>query len=104
MTRDELYTALSEVCTTYYNVAPIKAALPYIVYSWTNSANIGADDCVYQKGASVEISLYSDDPGTTESVENALDDLGAFWQESSNYEMTDNVYLSVFSFEEVEEE
>lgn len=104
MTKTELFDALSEICTTYYNFAPVGAELPYMVYTWQHNDNFGADGKVYQKVASVEISLYSDDPGTAESVEDALDDLGVFWQAADNYEVSDKVYLTVFNFEEVEEE
>lgn len=104
MTRTGLYNALSEVCTTFYNVADIGAQLPYIVYSWNRDANIGADNAVYQRGVSVEISVYSNDPGTVDSVESALNGLGVFWQASNNYELSDRVYLSTINFEEIEED
>lgn len=104
MTKDELYTALSTVAATFYGRAKVGQALPYIVYTWDYSSNFSADSRVYQRIASVSIQLYSDDPDDAERLADVLDGLGCYWTASQDYELSEDVYVSTYDMEVVEDE
>lgn len=104
MTRTELYNALSAVCDTYYNRAPVGTAIPYIVYNWTHPNNFPADDVVYERIASIEIQCYSDTPETAEQINDALDDLGVYWTSDGAFEVSDGAYLTTYTMEVLDNE
>ena len=102
MTREELYTALSAVCNTYYNVAPVRTPIPYAVFTWTNPDNFPADDVVYHRIAAVEITVYSDTPETEDLMKTALDELGVYWTSGGAYEGSDGAYIITYNMEVID--
>lgn len=104
MTKTELYTVLSTVAPTYFGRAEIGTAIPYIVYTWDYPNNFSADDKVYQRIATVSIQLYTNDPDMVDSLIAALDDLDVYWTASTNYELSEEVYLSTFDLEVIDDE
>lgn len=102
MTKTDLYMALSDVIDTYYKFAPLKTKVPYAVIVWTHPDNFAADNAVYQKVASVTITIYSDSPDTEESIETLLDSLGIYWTSSGAFEASDGAYTTIFSMEVID--
>ncbi len=102
MTKTELYTELEKVVDTHYGHAPVGTPLPYAVYTWTHPNNFAADGVVFQKIASVEISLYSADPDTT--LDATLDGLGEFWTSTGSMEVSDGAYLTIYTMEVLDDE
>lgn len=72
---------------------------PYICYLTTDSANFVADNKVYNAGDSVDIELYTTkrDFALEAKIEQALEDLELPWTRSDSYEVTEEVYIIIYS-------
>lgn len=86
-----------------YNAFRIGAvpALPYIVYSFPNSDNFGADNCVYQRYENVRVWLCTSEKDfTTEKLlESALDANTLFWDKTETFEQNDSMYMILYETE-----
>ena len=60
---------------------------PFIVYLFTGSENMGADNRVYQKINSYDVELYTNKKDITSEtlLENALDDATIFYDKTEDY-------------------
>ena len=102
MTKTELFTALEKVVDTHFGHAPVGTPLPYAVFTWIHPNNFSADNGVYQKVASVEISLYAVDPDT--NLDATLDGLEEFWTSTGSNEVSDGAYLTIYTMEVLDDE
>lgn len=84
----------------FFRWAPKGTEVPYIVYFWENEDNFGADDLVYQRVANVEIRVYSNSPA--EEIGAALDAENIYWQASSEYDDTEQLYTTIYTFTAIE--
>ena len=102
MTKTELYNALSDVIDTYYNFAPMKTPVPYAVFVWAHTDNFSADNVVFQKVATVTITVYSNTPDTESAIDDLLDSLDLFWTSSGAFEASDGAYTIIYNLEVID--
>lgn len=86
-----------------YNAFPIGSvpALPYIVYSYPNSENFGADNYVYQRADSVRIWLCTaeKDFSTESTLEGVLNSNHVYWDKTESFEQNDAMYMVLYETE-----
>ena len=104
MTYEDIATMLNSTgLSVAYNAFPIGSVppLPYIVYSYPNSENFGADNSVYQKGTQLRIWLCTSekDFDTEEALESVLDTNKIFYNKTESFEQNDAMYMVLYEME-----
>ena len=81
-----------------YNSFDSPPQLPYLVYLFTNSKNVVADNKVYQKINSYDIELYSKlkDIASELLIENALDNADIFYDKTERYIDSEGLYQTAY--------
>lgn len=86
-----------------YNSFPIGNVppLPYIVYSFPNSENFGADNYAYQKGTQLRMWLCvaEKDFATENILESVLDANKIFYDKTESFEQSDSMYMILYESE-----
>lgn len=85
------------------NIAP---SLPYIVFSYPNRDDFGADNINYTKICSLNVELYTaaKDFDLENEVESVLSQNGLFYDKNEAYIRSENVYQVSYSMEFVVKE
>ena len=102
MTQNELYNLLKStglpVAYHHFNEPP---GLPYIVYLFTFSENLGADNKVYQKIDNYQIELYSEkkDLAREQLIENLFDENDIYYDKSETYIESEEMYQVVYEIQ-----
>ena len=88
-----------EIPHVYYsypeNSAPV---LPYFVYYYSGTDNIGADDIAYVEVLEPVIELYTAGKSfdTERTIETALTAAGLFWNKSEDYLTAEQMYMVTY--------
>lgn len=101
MTKTELKTELEKVAKTFYLWAPIGTKVPYIVFTWDNVPNVGADDHVYQKVAAVVIQSYFTDLADLDALDTVVDSIG-YYVSSCVYDDNSETYIKTYTLEVID--
>lgn len=104
MTYSEIKTMLSSTgLPVAYNAFPIGSVpqLPYIVYSYPNSENFGADNRVYQKGESLRVWLCTKNKDFTAEalIESAFNSYCLYWDKTESFLQSDDMYMILYEME-----
>lgn len=104
MTYSEIKTMLYSTGLSYaYNAFPVGAVppLPYLVFSYPNSENFGADNQVYKKGESLRVWLCTKNKDfTTEAlVESVFDTYRLYWEKTESFLQSDDMYMVLYEME-----
>lgn len=104
MTYNEVITMLSSTnLPIAYQAFPIGAVppLPYIVYSYPNSDNFGAENKVYKKGESLRVWLCTKnkDFQTEALIESAFDTYHLYWEKTESFLQSDEMYMVLYEME-----
>ena len=84
-----------------YNNFKTPPSLPYLVYLFTNSDNVAADNRVYKKVNNYQVELYSKlkDIASEELIEDALDNADMFYDKSETYIDSEGLYQIVYEIQ-----
>lgn len=84
-----------------YNNFKTPPPLPYIVYLFTDSDNMPADNKVYKKINNYQVELYSKlkDIASEELIEDAFDDAEIFYEKSEIYIDSEGLYQIVYEIQ-----
>lgn len=104
MTYEDIATMLNSTgLSVAYNAFPIGSVppLPYIVYSYPNSENFGADNYVYQRADSVRVWLCTSEKDfTTEStLEGVFNTNKVYFDKTESFEQSDAMYMVLYEME-----
>lgn len=104
MTYKEIISMLeSTELPVAYQAFPIGSVppLPYIVYSYPNSENFGADNYVYQHGTQIRIWLCSTqkDFVIENLLESKLDANNVYYDKTESFEQSDSMYMILYESE-----
>lgn len=101
MTKQEIYSLLSQAAPTYYSHAPIGTKLPFITYTTDHSNNFGADDRVYKPVTGVRAVLYmaASDTVTEQALNELLDDDHIYWTSEEDYNDDNELYTIIYEME-----
>lgn len=104
MTLAELYTVLSGTgLPVAYLAFPADNPpdLPFIVYQETGSHNLGADNIVWHSASRIQIDLLTKTKSraTEQLLENALNNVGIYWERESSYDSDEIVYRMSYMIE-----
>lgn len=105
MTHEEIYTALCDtklpVAYNYWEAPDNVPALPYIVYYYPRSRNFGADNGVYQRVDALNVELFTSRKNFAKEalVEQALRNMGLFWNKTETYLSMERMYLVLYESE-----
>jgi len=102
MTQEELYEALSGVCSNVaYRLFKGPVDPPFICYLFTVSGDLFADDTNYVPIPGFDVELYTEDkdPELELDVEEALRGLGVAWAKNETYIATEKLLEVVYSIE-----
>lgn len=74
---------------------------PYVVYLFTFSKNIGADNKVYSKVNAYQVELYAikKDLASEKLIEDALDLAESFYEKSETFIDSENLYQVIYEIE-----
>jgi len=102
MTQNELYNLLKStglpVAYHHFDEPP---SLPYIVYLFTFSDNLGADNKVYQKINNYQVELYSEkkDLESEQLLENVFDENDIYYDKSETYIESEEMYQVIYEIQ-----
>jgi len=102
MTQAELYNLLKSTgLPVAYNHFKNPPSLPYIVYLFTFSNNLGADNKVYQKINNYKVELYSDkkDLVSEKLIEDLLDENEIFYDKTETYIESEKLYQVIYEIQ-----
>lgn len=73
-------------------------APPYVVYLFTYSSNMGADNRVYAQADNYQVELYTKlkDPTSEKLIEDIFDANDVFWDKSETWLDSENLYQVVY--------
>lgn len=73
-------------------------ALPYFVYYFSGSDNIGADDAAYVEVLTPVIELYTAQKSFSDerTIETALNAAGLFWNKTEEYITAEEMYMVTY--------
>lgn len=104
MTRAEFGEMLDDVVeNVFYDHAPLRTPIPYIVFRFDYPDNFGADNLAYQRIASVTIEHYHSDYSNGDALKGVLDEAGIYWSLSSYYDEQNNIYIDTYTMEVTED-
>ncbi|MBQ0078376.1 MAG: hypothetical protein KBS66_00600 [Eubacterium sp.] len=106
MTRAQIKTILENIGLPYeYDHFEVgKApALPFIVFTYPQTENFGADNKVYAKINYIDIALYADhkDFALEDRIEAVLDEYGLFYNKNEVFIQSENAYQITYELEEL---
>ena len=87
---------------TYYSFPEGEAPnLPYIVFYYPNSANVAADNSVYQRVDALTIELYTNNKDFTleGNVESVFNSYNIVWDKSEEYIDTEHMFMITYETE-----
>ena len=104
MTFDDIATMLESTdLPVAYNAFPVGNVppLPYIVYSFPNSENFGADNVAYQRGESLRVWLCTKekDFSTENALESVFNENGIYWDKTESFLQSDSMYMILYEME-----
>ncbi len=102
MTEVEFYNLLNSTgLPVTYNHFKNPPSLPYIVYLFTFSNNLGADNKVYQKISNYQVELYSDKKDLTSEklIEDLFDNNDIFYDKTETYIDSENFYQVMYEIQ-----
>ena len=84
-----------------YNNFKTPPPLPYLVYLFTNTNNMAADNKVYKKRNNYQVELYSKlkDIVSEELVEEALDENDIFYDKTETYIDSEGLYQILYEIQ-----
>lgn len=84
-----------------YNNFKTPPSLPYLVYLFTDSDNVGADNKVYKKRNNYQVELYSKlkDMALEKLVEDALDENDIFYDKTETYIDSEGLYQILYEIQ-----
>lgn len=87
-------TACRAACKTPQNP-------PYIVYMLTETENFAADNAVYARSTDYRVELYTDKKGRKlrKKIEDALDEVGIYYDMYGTYIESEDVYLWAYEIQ-----